>query len=129
MEKKTITMNLILIFHLLLVHKIQYFRLTEELESNFNYPIMQQLMGSSVHICIAGFYVLTVQIQANNISNVMEDTVQFILFIAYFFSVISTLFIYCFIGECFIQEVNKTSIIFCTIEISIIYLIAFVLFH
>nr|XP_050868541.1 odorant receptor 9a-like [Vespula vulgaris] len=80
----------------LILRHYRLIRLTEELESNFNYPIMQQLMGSTVHICIAGFYVLT--------SNVMEDTVQFILFIAYFFSVISTLFIYCFIGECFIQE-------------------------
>ncbi|KAF7379301.1 hypothetical protein HZH68_017146 [Vespula germanica] len=34
--------------------------LTEELENNFNFPIMQQLMGSSMHICISGYYVLTV---------------------------------------------------------------------
>ncbi|KAL2734685.1 odorant receptor 4-like isoform X1 [Vespula maculifrons] len=34
----------------------------------------------------------------------MEDSLTTIMFILYIFGVINTLFIYCFIGECFIQE-------------------------
>nr|XP_050868543.1 uncharacterized protein LOC127072286 [Vespula vulgaris] len=46
----------------LILRHYRLIRLTEELENNFNFPIMQQLMGSSMHICISGYYVLTVQI-------------------------------------------------------------------
>ncbi|KAL2734697.1 odorant receptor 4-like isoform X2 [Vespula maculifrons] len=41
---------------------------------------------------------------SNQSSNETDDIITFILFVSYVFSVISTLFIYCFIGECFIQE-------------------------
>ncbi|XP_035742391.1 uncharacterized protein LOC118450630 [Vespa mandarinia] len=34
-------------------------RLTERLEDNFNLPIMQQILGTTVHICISGYFVLT----------------------------------------------------------------------
>ncbi|XP_035742394.1 uncharacterized protein LOC118450632 [Vespa mandarinia] len=34
-------------------------RLTERLEDNFNLPIMQQMLGTTVHICISGYFVLT----------------------------------------------------------------------
>ncbi|KAL2734694.1 odorant receptor 4-like [Vespula maculifrons] len=37
-------------------------------------------------------------------SKEMNDSITLILFIVYISSVITTLFIYCFIGECFIQE-------------------------
>ncbi|KAL2734691.1 odorant receptor 4-like [Vespula maculifrons] len=43
----------------LILRHYRLIRLTEELENNFNFPIMQQLMGSSMHICISGYYVLT----------------------------------------------------------------------
>ncbi|KAL2734711.1 odorant receptor 4-like [Vespula maculifrons] len=37
---------------------IQSYILTERLEHNFNFPIMQQLLGTTIHICISGYYVL-----------------------------------------------------------------------
>ncbi|XP_043685243.1 uncharacterized protein LOC122637296 [Vespula pensylvanica] len=86
----------------LILRHYRLIRLTEELENNFNFPIMQQLMGSSMHICISGYYVL--------MGSETQDIVTSFLFVVYVSSVISTLFIYCFIGECFIQEVNKSSI-------------------
>ncbi|KAF7378682.1 hypothetical protein HZH66_015469 [Vespula vulgaris] len=43
----------------LVLRHYRLIRLTEELENNFNIPIMQQLMGSTMHICISGYYVLT----------------------------------------------------------------------
>ncbi|XP_043685155.1 uncharacterized protein LOC122637217 [Vespula pensylvanica] len=40
----------------LVLRHYRLIRLTEELENNFNFPIMQQLMGSTMHICISGYY-------------------------------------------------------------------------
>nr|KAF7387720.1 hypothetical protein H0235_018442 [Vespula pensylvanica] len=40
----------------LVLRHYRLIRLTEELENNFNIPIMQQLMGSTMHICISGYY-------------------------------------------------------------------------
>ncbi|KAL2734684.1 odorant receptor 45b-like [Vespula maculifrons] len=44
----------------LVLRHYRLIRLTEELENNFNFPIMQQLMGSTMHICFSGYYVLMV---------------------------------------------------------------------
>ncbi|KAL2734696.1 odorant receptor 4-like isoform X1 [Vespula maculifrons] len=41
----------------LVLRHYRLIRLTEELENNFNFPIMQQLMGSTMHICISGYYI------------------------------------------------------------------------
>nr|XP_050868538.1 uncharacterized protein LOC127072282 [Vespula vulgaris] len=95
----------------LVLRHYRLIRLTEKLEHNFNFPIMQQLLGTTIHICISGYYVL--------MGKETKDNLKSFLFIVYVCSVTCTLFIYCFIGECFIQEVNKTSLISCTIEITI----------
>ncbi|XP_047370213.1 odorant receptor 13a-like [Vespa velutina] len=71
-------------------------RLTERLEDNFNLPIMQQILGTTVHICISGYFVLT--------GKETKDNLKSFVFLVYIFAVVCTLFIYCFIGECFIQE-------------------------
>ncbi|KAF7378679.1 hypothetical protein HZH66_015466 [Vespula vulgaris] len=84
----------------LILRHYRLIRLTEELENNFNFPIMQQLMGSSMHICISGYYVLT----GTETQDLITSFVVFLVFVVYVSSVISTLFVYCFIGECFIQE-------------------------
>ncbi|KAF7378680.1 hypothetical protein HZH66_015467 [Vespula vulgaris] len=80
----------------LVLRHYRLIRLTEELENTFNFSIMQQLMGTTMHICISGYYLVT--------SKEMNDSITLILFIVYISSVTTTLFIYCFIGECFIQE-------------------------
>nr|XP_050868537.1 odorant receptor 13a-like [Vespula vulgaris] len=71
-------------------------RLAERLEDNFNIVIMQQLLGTTIHLCISGYHLL--------MSKESKDGLTLILFILYGFCVMSTLFIYCFIGECLIQE-------------------------
>ncbi|KAF7378721.1 hypothetical protein HZH66_015508 [Vespula vulgaris] len=83
----------------LVLRHYRLIRLTEELEDNFNIPIMQQLLGTTLHICICGYYVL--------MTKEMADNMTLILFFLYVSCVITTLFIYCFIGECFIQESTK----------------------
>ncbi|XP_047370079.1 odorant receptor 4-like isoform X3 [Vespa velutina] len=80
----------------LVLRHYRLIRLTERLENNFNLPIMQQLFGTTIHICLSGYYVL--------MSKETKDNLQSFLFFVYISSVICTLFIYCFIGECFIQE-------------------------
>ncbi|XP_047370274.1 putative odorant receptor 85d [Vespa velutina] len=71
-------------------------RLAEKLEDNFNIVIMQQLLGTIIHLCISGYHLL--------MSKESKDSLTLILFILYGFCVMGTLFIYCFIGECLIQE-------------------------
>ncbi|XP_035742396.1 uncharacterized protein LOC118450634 [Vespa mandarinia] len=80
----------------LVLRHYRLIRWAEILEDNFNFPIMQQLLGTTIHICISGYYVL--------MGPETKDILTSILFVLYMFSVTSTLFIYCFIGECFIQE-------------------------
>ncbi|XP_047370275.1 odorant receptor 4-like isoform X1 [Vespa velutina] len=80
----------------LILRHYRLIRLTETLEDNFNFPIMQQLLGTTIHICISCYYVL--------MGPETKDILTSILFFLYMLSVTSTLFIYCFIGECFIQE-------------------------
>ncbi|XP_043685241.1 odorant receptor 13a-like [Vespula pensylvanica] len=80
----------------LVLRHYRLIRLTEKLEDNFNFVIMQQLLGTTIHLCISGFYLL--------MTTETKDSLTLILFVLYGFCVISTLFIYCFIGECFIQE-------------------------
>ncbi|XP_046837403.1 odorant receptor 67c-like [Vespa crabro] len=74
-------------------------RLSEKLEDIFNFPIMQLLLGSTIHICVSGYYLL--------MGPEMTDILTSLLFVFYMFSVTGTLFVYCFIGECFIQESTK----------------------
>ncbi|XP_047370072.1 odorant receptor 13a-like isoform X2 [Vespa velutina] len=80
----------------LVLRHYRLIRLTEILEDNFNLPIMQQMLGTTIHICISGYFVLT--------GKDTNDNIKSFLFVVYVFAVVCTLFIYCFIGECFIQE-------------------------
>ncbi|KAF7378673.1 hypothetical protein HZH66_015460 [Vespula vulgaris] len=42
----------------LVLRHYRLIRLTEKLEDNFNFVIMQQLLGTTIHLCISGFYLL-----------------------------------------------------------------------
>ncbi|XP_046837401.1 uncharacterized protein LOC124432465 [Vespa crabro] len=117
----------------LILRHYRLIRLTETLEDNFNLTIMQQLFGTTIHICLSGYYVLMQasfavfadQVRPHSCKNYLlawqtdkqadqfpyltisketKDNLQSFLFFVYISSVICTLFIYCFIGECFIQE-------------------------
>ncbi|KAI4475199.1 hypothetical protein M0804_014456 [Polistes exclamans] len=83
----------------LIVRHYQLIRLAEKLEDNFNIAIMQQLLGTTIHLCISGYHLL--------MSTETKQRITLILFTLYGFCVISTLFIYCYIGECLIQESTK----------------------
>ncbi|XP_047370068.1 odorant receptor 4-like isoform X1 [Vespa velutina] len=80
----------------LVLRHYRLIRLAERLEDNFNIVIMQQLLGTTIHLCISGYHLL--------MSKETKDNIALFLFISYGFCVINTLFIYCYIGECLIQE-------------------------
>ncbi|XP_047370029.1 odorant receptor 22c-like [Vespa velutina] len=71
-------------------------RQAECLEDNFNIMILQQLTGTTFHLCISGYNTLA--------GSVNQEGLTPFLFFLYAFNVLSTLFIYCYIGECLIQE-------------------------
>ncbi|KAK2574927.1 hypothetical protein KPH14_002617 [Odynerus spinipes] len=71
-------------------------RLAEALEDNFNIVILQQLLGTTVHLCISGYHAL--------VGTTTGQSITLITFMSYGFCVVSTLFVYCYIGECLIQE-------------------------
>ncbi|XP_046837404.1 odorant receptor 22c-like [Vespa crabro] len=73
----------------------------ESLENNFNVIILQQLMGTTLQLCISGYNTL--------LSTVSKEGITLILFYSYAFGVLSTLFTYCYIGECLIQESSNLS--------------------
>ncbi|KAI4473339.1 hypothetical protein M0802_016175 [Mischocyttarus mexicanus] len=83
----------------LVLRHYQLLRFAEQLEVNFNMAIMQQLLGTTIHLCISGYHLL--------MSTETKQLVTMILFVLYGFCVISTLFIYCYIGECLIEESTK----------------------
>ncbi|XP_047370067.1 odorant receptor 13a-like [Vespa velutina] len=83
----------------LVLRHYRLIRLAEKLEDNFNLPIMQQMLGTTIHMCISGYFVLMGQ--------ETEDILTSFMFVLYFSCVINTLFAYCFVGECFIQESNN----------------------
>ncbi|KAL2741586.1 odorant receptor 22c-like [Vespula squamosa] len=76
-------------------------RQAETLEDNFNVMILQQLMGTTFHLCISGYNAL--------VGSINQDGLIPTLFVSYAFSILSTLFIYCYIGECLIQESTNLS--------------------
>ncbi|XP_035742401.1 odorant receptor 22c-like [Vespa mandarinia] len=76
-------------------------RQAESLEDNFNVIILQQLMGTTLQLCISGYNTL--------LSTVSKEGITLILFYSYAFGVLSTLFTYCYIGECLIQESSNLS--------------------
>ncbi|KAF7378711.1 hypothetical protein HZH66_015498 [Vespula vulgaris] len=55
-------------------------RQAETLEDNFSVMILQQLMGTTFHLCISGYYAL--------IGSVKQEGLTLTLFIAYAFSVL-----------------------------------------
>nr|XP_050868548.1 uncharacterized protein LOC127072290 [Vespula vulgaris] len=83
----------------LVLRHYKLIRQAKALEDNFNIIILQQLMGSTFQLCSSGYN--------TSLGSVKKDIATLIIFYSYACSVMSTLFTYCYIGECLIQEVIK----------------------
>ncbi|XP_035733502.1 odorant receptor 94a-like [Vespa mandarinia] len=80
---------------LLLRHYV-LIRQAKTLEDNFNIIILQQLMGTTFQLCSSAYNTI--------LDSVSKETLTLIIFCFYALSTLSTLFLYCYIGECLIQE-------------------------
>ncbi|XP_047370013.1 odorant receptor 45b-like [Vespa velutina] len=80
----------------LILRHIRLVRLADSLESNFNILILQQLLGSTLHLSLLGYDSL-VSISAG-------EQRKLIAFVIIACRVLTTLLAYCYIGECLINE-------------------------
>ncbi|KAL2734645.1 odorant receptor 4-like [Vespula maculifrons] len=80
----------------LILRHIRLIRLAESLESDFNILILQQLLGSTIHLCLLGYDGL--------VSMSAGQEAKLITFGVIAGCVLSTLLAYCYIGECLINE-------------------------
>ncbi|XP_047370327.1 odorant receptor 4-like isoform X4 [Vespa velutina] len=80
----------------LILKHMRLVRLAESLESDFNILILQQLLGSTIHLCLLGYDGL--------VSTSAGQEAKLIAFGITAGCVLSTLLAYCYIGECLINE-------------------------
>ncbi|KAL2734673.1 odorant receptor 13a-like [Vespula maculifrons] len=66
------------------------------LEDSFNIVICQQLLGTTIQICISSYQILS--------SLAVLEGIGILTFAIYVFVLSSTIFTYCYIGECLIEE-------------------------
>ncbi|XP_046837418.1 uncharacterized protein LOC124432479 [Vespa crabro] len=85
----------------LILRHIRLVRLADTLESNFNIMILQQLVGSTLHLSLLGYDSL-----ACIATGEQKKLIAFIIVVC---RVLTTLLAYCYIGECLINEVGKLS--------------------
>ncbi|XP_047367892.1 odorant receptor 4-like [Vespa velutina] len=71
-------------------------RLAETLEDGFNIMIFQQLLGTTFNLCVSGYYAL--------VSSMNGENIVLVTFFVYTFTILNTLFVYCYVGECLIEE-------------------------
>ncbi|XP_043685247.1 odorant receptor 13a-like isoform X2 [Vespula pensylvanica] len=76
-------------------------RLADTLEDSFNIVICQQLLGTTIQICMTSYEVLS--------SLAVFEGIGILTFAIYVFILASTLFTYCYIGECLIDESTSLS--------------------
>nr|QHN69155.1 odorant receptor 24 [Sirex nitobei] len=80
----------------LIVKHVRLIRLAKSMDAAFNMLLLQQLLGSTIAICFIGYKVLS--------DSESGDKVYFITHLICVTSMIVTLFGYCFVGECLINE-------------------------
>ncbi|XP_046837414.1 odorant receptor 45b-like [Vespa crabro] len=78
------------------MYYVECFRLADSLESEFNLLILQQLMGSTLHLCLLGYDTL--------VCLAAGEQRKLIALVIIACRVLSTLLAYCYIGECLINE-------------------------
>ncbi|KAF7378694.1 hypothetical protein HZH66_015481 [Vespula vulgaris] len=71
-------------------------RLADILEDSFNIVIGQQLLGTTVQLCISSYQMLS--------SFAVVERAGIITFVMYECLLLSTLFAYCYMGECLLEE-------------------------
>ncbi|XP_047370014.1 odorant receptor 4-like [Vespa velutina] len=81
---------------ILIMNHNRLLRLADSLESEFNLLILQQLMGSTLHLCLLGYDAL--------VCLSTGEQRKLIAFVIIACRVLSTLLAYCYIGECLINE-------------------------
>ncbi|KAL2734670.1 odorant receptor 13a-like [Vespula maculifrons] len=82
--------------HKLIIRHHHLIKLADILEDSFNIVICQQLLGTTIQICISSYQMLT--------SLAVLEGVGIITFVIYVSILSGTLFTYCYIGECLIEE-------------------------
>ncbi|XP_047370220.1 odorant receptor 22a-like isoform X2 [Vespa velutina] len=82
--------------HKMILRHHRLIRLADILEDSFNIVIGQQLLGTTFQICISSYQTLS--------SLAVLEGVGILTFLIYMFVLSSTLFTYCYIGECLIEE-------------------------
>ncbi|XP_046837408.1 odorant receptor 63a-like [Vespa crabro] len=85
----------------LVLRHYKLIRQAKTLEDNFNTIILQQLMGTTFQLCASGYHTL--------LGSVSSEIFTVIVFNFYATNTMSTLFVYCYIGECLIQESSNLS--------------------
>ncbi|XP_047370082.1 odorant receptor 85c-like [Vespa velutina] len=80
----------------LVLRHYKLIRQAKTLEDNFNVIILQQLMGSTFQLCASGYNTI--------LNSVNKEGLTLFIFCFYATSTLCTLFVYCYIGECLIQE-------------------------
>ncbi|XP_035733496.1 odorant receptor 85c-like [Vespa mandarinia] len=86
----------------LVLRHYKLIRQAKTLEDNFNVIILQQLMGSTFQLCASGYNTI--------LNSVDKEGLTLFIFCFYATSTLCTLFVYCYIGECLIQEVIKINL-------------------
>ncbi|EFN85518.1 Putative odorant receptor 22c [Harpegnathos saltator] len=74
----------------------QLIKLAEILENNFSMIFLQQTLGTVFLLCLTTYHMF-----ANSVNGASTNVVTFLLYTS---CVISTIFAYCYIGECLIKE-------------------------
>ncbi|XP_043685248.1 odorant receptor 82a-like [Vespula pensylvanica] len=80
----------------LVLRHYKLIRQAKILEDKYNVIIFQQLMGSTFQLCASGYNTL--------VGSVNSQTLTVMVFNFYASNTLCTLFTYCYIGECLIQE-------------------------
>nr|XP_050868549.1 odorant receptor 13a-like [Vespula vulgaris] len=82
--------------HKMILRHHRLIRLAAILEDSFNIVICQQLLGTTIQICISSYQILS--------SLAVLEGIGILTFAIYVFVLSSTIFTYCYIGECLIEE-------------------------
>ncbi|XP_047367887.1 odorant receptor 9a-like isoform X1 [Vespa velutina] len=83
-------------------------RLVDILEDAFNLGILEHLLGTTFSLCISGYNAIT---RSSN-----GQLLELFLFFIFSSIILSTLFVYCYSGECLIQESTDFAVAFYNYE-------------
>ncbi|KAF7381994.1 hypothetical protein HZH66_013426 [Vespula vulgaris] len=82
----------------------QLIGLVDILENAFNLGILEHLLGTTVNLCVSGYNAI---LRSSN-----GENLELFLFFIFSSIILSTLFAYCYTGECLIQESTDFAVAF-----------------